>query len=312
MTDRPGAAREVGRLYEEYPYPDHGVIGTTIAGLVAPLITQANGAGLRILDAGCGTGEQTIGVARRFGEAEVVGLDLNARSIDRARLLSDRSGIDVQFQLADLSEPLDPSLGIFDVIISVGVIHHLDDPGRVLRNLRTGIQPDGHLLAMVYGSFGKSPMFLERDAIQILAGTSDRPERLRAAASIRRPAIERLLTLGLQAAYRIRFGPDIPVLEMLRRLRVGRNESFRADSYTHAHESAFTWAELGALLSENHWQRADRPPPRSGMPDHPETLFTGMALELARSLSDESLVAVFERLIRPSNLYFTAIPAGAP
>jgi SAM-dependent methyltransferase len=79
---------EVAALYEEYPYPAHGVISRVIAAMLEEPVRRLSSAlgrrRLRVLDAGCGTGEQTIGVAQAMPELEVVGVDRTARrSISR-------------------------------------------------------------------------------------------------------------------------------------------------------------------------------------------------------------------------------------
>src|SRR5262249_6392272 len=74
---------------------------------------------LRILDAGCGTGVTTLGLARLNPGATVVGLDGSPRSLDLARQRAEVAGMPtVGFRAHDLDEPLPGDLGgPFDFIV---------------------------------------------------------------------------------------------------------------------------------------------------------------------------------------------------
>jgi magnesium-protoporphyrin O-methyltransferase len=74
--------------------------------------------GLRILDAGCGTGALAVEAAMRG--ASVVAIDLSPQlvAVARERL---PSGIDVTFLSGDM---LDPELGMFDYVVAMDSIIH--------------------------------------------------------------------------------------------------------------------------------------------------------------------------------------------
>ncbi len=76
--------------------------------------------GMRILDAGCGTGALAVEAARRG--AEVVGIDLSPTLVDLART---RLPVDVAERI-DLrsGDMLDPALGHFDHVVAMDSIIH--------------------------------------------------------------------------------------------------------------------------------------------------------------------------------------------
>lgn len=78
--------------------------------------------GRRILDAGCGTGMLAVEAARRG--AEVVGIDVSPQlvAIGRERLPEDVKGR-IVLHAGDM---LDPSLGVFDHIVSMDVLIHYE------------------------------------------------------------------------------------------------------------------------------------------------------------------------------------------
>jgi magnesium-protoporphyrin O-methyltransferase len=77
--------------------------------------------GLRILDAGCGTGALAVEVARRG--AQVVAIDLAPSLVElaRERRPQDVSAGSVQFLAGDM---LDPSLGSFDYVVAMDSLIH--------------------------------------------------------------------------------------------------------------------------------------------------------------------------------------------
>jgi len=59
----------------------------------------------RAFDLGCGTGASAVWLAQQG--FEVVGVDLSARAIDRARQRAEAAGVRMHFMIADLLQPLD-------------------------------------------------------------------------------------------------------------------------------------------------------------------------------------------------------------
>lgn len=98
--------------------------------------------GMRILDAGCGTGEA---LAWLFDEIQpsggVIGIDLAAAHVAAARLHAS-SNIEV-FQGDLLTAPLQP--GSFDFIWCVNTLNHLRDPIRAVNRLAALLRPRGRI-----------------------------------------------------------------------------------------------------------------------------------------------------------------------
>jgi SAM-dependent methyltransferase len=86
--------------------------------LVAEHVRPA--AGDRILDLGCGPGELLDFLP---DDADYVGIDISPDYVARAR---ERSGPRAQFRVGDATA-IDPDLGVFDLVVAFGVLHHLDD-----------------------------------------------------------------------------------------------------------------------------------------------------------------------------------------
>lgn len=99
--------------------------------------------GQTVLDVGTGSGRHSFHAAH--AGAKVVAVDLGA-SIDVARRNLPESVLTVQ---AD-AEHLPFEEGAFDLVMSIGVLHHLPDPQRALRSIARHARPGGHVHVYLY------------------------------------------------------------------------------------------------------------------------------------------------------------------
>jgi 2-polyprenyl-3-methyl-5-hydroxy-6-metoxy-1,4-benzoquinol methylase len=105
--------------------------------------------GKLVLDVGCGMG-RFAEVATRWG-ARVVGIDLSAAAEVAAKNLSDREF--VAFQADVFSLPF--ALESFDIIYSVGVLHHTPDCEAAVKSLAKFLKPGGILAVWLYSGYNK-------------------------------------------------------------------------------------------------------------------------------------------------------------
>jgi SAM-dependent methyltransferase len=107
------------------------------------------GAGLRVLDAGCGTGRVAIELAGR-GFA-VTGVDADARMLASARAKApDQSWIEADLADLDAQAELSGPGGMFDLIVLAGNVMIFLEPGtegRVLDGLAARLHPGGLLVS---------------------------------------------------------------------------------------------------------------------------------------------------------------------
>ena len=122
-------------------------------------------AGQRLLDAGCGPGSITVGLARAVAPGEVVGIDLSEDVLETAREQAEAAGVgNVDLQIGDIYG-LDFAAASFDVVFAHQLLQHLTDPVRALREMRRVLRPGG-LLAVRdsdYATMSPAPKFPEFD-----------------------------------------------------------------------------------------------------------------------------------------------------
>ncbi|WP_380167832.1 class I SAM-dependent methyltransferase [Jannaschia sp. R86511] len=100
--------------------------------------------GLRVLDAGCGSGPLTAALRERG--AVVAGFDSSRQMVELAR---ERLGADADVQVANLGRPLPFGDDVFDLVVASLVLHYLQDWVGPLTELRRVLRPGGRLVLSV-------------------------------------------------------------------------------------------------------------------------------------------------------------------
>ncbi len=164
------ATELVSDFYERYPYPDEPLQDgpppgcnwrwsledvTVFCKGILPSLSQDGPC--QILDAGCGTGVSTDYLAHLNPDSEVLAVDISSGALEVAKERLQRSGAMKQAQISleklslfDLSKSKK-----YDYINSVGVLHHLDDPGDGLKMLKGLLKDQGLLHLSLYAEAGR-------------------------------------------------------------------------------------------------------------------------------------------------------------
>ncbi|AFY72376.1 methyltransferase family protein [Synechococcus sp. PCC 7502] len=182
MPDRQAVTNIVSHLYDTFPFPPdplldeappgynwrwswQGAFGFCTNGLAA---TKKP----RILDAGCGSGVSTEYLAHLNPNADIVAIDISAGTLEVAKERCRRSsppmtGRSLTFQQLSLYD-LDQIAGQFDMINSVGVLHHLPDPIAGIQAVANKLAPGGIFHVFVYAKIGRWEINLMQQAIALL------------------------------------------------------------------------------------------------------------------------------------------------
>jgi 2-polyprenyl-3-methyl-5-hydroxy-6-metoxy-1,4-benzoquinol methylase len=159
---------QVQHQYEESPYPRWTAIPqiepTTVVHFlrdrlnIVPISWPQTTVGVDILIAGCGTGSHSIDSALRFPKARILAVDISRTSLAYARRKSRALGlINIEYGQADILKLA--SLGRrFDVIETVGVLHHLADPAAGWRVLLSLLRPHGLMLVGLYSATARQSL----------------------------------------------------------------------------------------------------------------------------------------------------------
>jgi SAM-dependent methyltransferase len=173
---------DVRDMYTQYPFPAIGNYDGFFVKKVLPSIRELQKSEpiLRILDAGCGTGSLTCDIAENLRDAEVLGVDFTAESLNRARKrASDRQLTNVRFAETNLLEH-NEEFGKFDFVYCQGVLHHLRDPYTGMCNVNRYLRDRGHAFIWLYALLGRRWINDCRDALKVIThGRATREEEIR-------------------------------------------------------------------------------------------------------------------------------------
>ena len=184
---------------------------------------------LKILIAGCGTHQAAIH-AKCNPEHSFVGIDLSNNSISHQMKLIEKHGIkNLKLICDDFRKIIFKEK--FNLIISTGVIHHLENPGSALEYFEKNLENDGVISLMVYGNQSSYPINEIKRILSPLKLEHDEK-------SIN--CIQKLIE---------RINPSHPAKNFLKSYNDQEYKAGIVDMFLHKSEKFFSIKELIALLS---------------------------------------------------------------
>jgi 2-polyprenyl-3-methyl-5-hydroxy-6-metoxy-1,4-benzoquinol methylase len=118
-------------------------------------------AGRKVLDVGCAYGGFLV-AAKEAGAGRVVGVDIDSKLIDLARLQLDDHHVSGELAVEDItSEGVADRWGRFDIVLCNDVIEHVVDPRRCAQNLATVMKQGGKVFLEIPN--GNAVDFMRRD-----------------------------------------------------------------------------------------------------------------------------------------------------
>ena len=155
---------KVQSQYEVNPYPRWTKISLNIKKSYSEYIQQQiypNSINIEkisrypsLLIAGCGTGKHTLYTASSIN-ANITSIDISKASLAYAKRESDKRGYrDIEFIHGDILD-LDKINMNFDIIESIGVLHHMKDPKKGLESLLRALKPGGFIKLGLYSKIAR-------------------------------------------------------------------------------------------------------------------------------------------------------------
>jgi 2-polyprenyl-3-methyl-5-hydroxy-6-metoxy-1,4-benzoquinol methylase len=120
------AAKDITICDEIMREEDPRYVERALRSQVLTYVSPESFAGRRILDFGCGSGASTMVLSRLLPECQIVGIELEDRLLQVARLRAEHFGRrNIQFLKSPSGDSLPPELGEFDYIMFNAVFEHL-------------------------------------------------------------------------------------------------------------------------------------------------------------------------------------------
>jgi tetratricopeptide (TPR) repeat protein/2-polyprenyl-3-methyl-5-hydroxy-6-metoxy-1,4-benzoquinol methylase len=238
-----GVSEEVRDQYEQNPYPRW--VKLPVRDVQAPRFNEelrrmlpfgpftpmADDSAPEALVAGCGTGSHSIIVAQRFRGVRVLAIDLSLSSISYAKRKTQELGMtNIEYAQADILK-LGDITRTFDIIESVGVLHHLADPFAGWRTLLSRLRPGGFMCLGFYSEFARRHVVKTREMIAAhgYASTPDDIRRFRQDLTTQDPSVELQWLSEMPDFYSTSECRDLLFHVQEHRLTLGQIESFLAE-----------------------------------------------------------------------------------
>jgi SAM-dependent methyltransferase len=199
--------------------------------------------------------------------------------------------------------------GGFDVVVSVGVLHHLHDPAEGFRQVRRIVAANGLLLCYMYSRHGRREDMAVKEFLN---------EALPASSSYAtRADFLRLLNLANRDTpwaflkslrYRLRFGPPVVLREMLKSFFTRNLVARQSDTFSNPCEHLYSFGELKNLCAQTGWDILGLAE-KGGLPTSPEA--HSRRVEMLRRLQQlppEILYDYFAFYYRAGGFTFFARP----
>ena len=198
-----GISAAVASQYEENPYPRwikcvpnrasdnfEGLVRNSLPGVRLP---DASGETRRILVAGCGTGQHPISSVSPCRDARILAIDLSLSSLAYAKRKTQELGIgNIDYRQSDILD-LGNLPDRFDLIESIGVLHHLEQPARGWKVLRGLLKPRGLMRIALYSELARTAVVKMREQIAAQGMTPTLPD-MRRCREYLRPRLDSLGT----------------------------------------------------------------------------------------------------------------------
>jgi len=174
MTNFSEISQQVRRQYERFPYPDYDpdwdrpqLLVSGHLSLMSEVIWAGNKSiyGMKVLDAGCGTGSPLVAMAMAYPNAEITAVDFSETSLAKARALATEHKVkNIRFHNLAIEQL--PDLGkTFDFVSASGVLHHLPEPAVGLKAIGEVLNPQGAVSIMLYGKYGRTGVYMLQEAL---------------------------------------------------------------------------------------------------------------------------------------------------
>ena len=136
--------------------PWEQITGPSLEQLQRLFADERPGPGGKALDIGCGSGTQTLRLARNGWQ--VTGIDFVPLAIKRARARAESEGVDARFIQGDVTAMSDLVGTGYDLLVDLGCFHSVGDKAAYAREAAAVAAPGATFLLFAFESGSRRPM----------------------------------------------------------------------------------------------------------------------------------------------------------
>jgi len=249
---------KVRQQYLSYPFPNSGenidfytnadwfVRVLSFFEEISPKSKQSFLEDSSVLEAGCGTAPTISKIAQLYPSCNAVGVDLSTESLKIARTVKNKYNLrNLHFREANI---LEMDLGAkFDVIICVGVLHHLSNMDLGLDQLKKHLNKGGYIMLWLYGKHGRYRLNLHQQLFKTLFSQVG---SLKKKISLTKEFLAHASSENM--ASHIDTPNQTSTSSFDKNLKQTlKNESWFVDQYLHVNENTLTISEILTMLNKH-------------------------------------------------------------
>jgi SAM-dependent methyltransferase len=230
-------SKNVSNMYRKFPYPFPNSKTKNVNELlnlfkIFSIENKFNFDNKNVLDVGTGTGHRIMNVALNYKKTCFLGLDFSKNSIKIAQeLVKKNQATNIKFSVANLLKKID-SKQKFDVILSMGVLHHVSNPERGLKNILSVLEKNGILFLYLYGKLGGHQRMIKKKIISLLLKNKTNYEE------------------GIKLVKEMKFDSFEYGWNIDYKTELEKN-SVIVDAYLHANEKLYDFDDIHALMQNS-------------------------------------------------------------
>ena len=170
--------KKVHDMYKKYPYPSpstNPIQTNELLNLlkIFELESQIKLENKNILDAGTGSGHRITNVAEFYKKCNFLGIDVSKNQLQIAKqLIKQKKITNLKLKNINLMNEFS-EVGKFDLVLCMGVLHHLSNPLTGLKNIKKVLEKDGIIFLYLYGKLGGHDRMLNKKLILTLLGKNN-------------------------------------------------------------------------------------------------------------------------------------------
>jgi len=170
--------KKVHDMYKKYPYPSPSTNPSQTNELlnllkIFELESQIKLEEKNILDAGTGSGHRITNAAEFYKKCNFLGIDISKKSLQIAKhLIKQKKITNLKLKNVNLMNEFN-EIGKFDLVLCMGVLHHLSNPSTGLKNIKKVLEKDGIVFLYLYGKLGGHKRMLNKKIISTLLGADN-------------------------------------------------------------------------------------------------------------------------------------------
>ena len=282
MKKKDKLTKSIFGMYQQYPFPNINYKMDYSLPLIRFLKKKAKKGqntlldNSQILEAGCGTGNTLIKLAESCPLGNFTGVDMTLNSLKLANKEKKLRKINnLKFEEQNI---INMNLKKkFDVIMCIGVLHHLSDMQKGLINLKKHLKKSGYLIMWLYGKDGRFKLNLNQRMLSLLLKNK---KSLKEKIQITKKILSGESNKFLDCHFNVPYSSIEDNWEEGRKFLL-KNDNWIVDQFLHYNENVVDMRDIFHFTEKANFKIDE---------------WLGVSLEMKKFINDKEIIKIFNKL----------------